>query len=303
MPVQNAGYVMVRGVLWIAYYLPGSPLHGTASDLSRTVKKGPPRRLYRGFVARFILALRRMEVLRLGRTDEIDSLLRIPDRARLDALLKDQSGVMLVMPHCHGSVLMVRGLAIHYPTLMLIRGPAKESRAKTQKPYYAHIGCELLDVRCSSDMVVARGVIRAMKQGKIVVGIVDRISEAPPEDTPVNKSTDTIRAHAFGQPVGFVGWPARFAEKCNAPILPVMVEQSAEALTLHIGDAIPPGCPVQTTQAFVSALEQFCRQFPMDWGFVYDKHWARVLRGCNCAGYAEQLATSSPPQPPETSTN
>ncbi|MEP5090309.1 MAG: hypothetical protein ABJR23_12870 [Paracoccaceae bacterium] len=278
-PVQDVGYALVRAFLWIAYILPGSPLRGTASDFSCAVMEGPPRRLYRGFVVRFTQALKRMELLRLGRTDEIDSLLRIPDQARLDALLKDQSGVVLVVPHCHGSVLMVRGLAARYPTLMLMRGPAKESRAKTQRPYYAHIGCELLDVRYSSDLVVARAVIRAMRQGKIVVGIVDRISKAPPENAPVNKDTDTIRAVAFGQPVGFVGWPARFAEKCNAPILPAMVEQSPEALTLHIGDAIKTDCQIKTTQAYVSGLEQFCRQFPMDWGFVYDKQWARVLRG------------------------
>jgi len=270
----------------LAYVLPNSPLKGTASDLSRAVNGGPPRRLYLGFVDRFILALRRMEALRLGRTDEIDNLLRIPDQPRLDDLLKTQSGVMMVMPHCHASVLMVRGLAARYPTLMLMRGPAKESRAKTQRPYYAHIGCELLDVRCNSEMVIARAVIRAMRQGKIVVGIVDRISEAPPEDAPVNKSTDTIRARAFGQPVGVVGWPARFAEKCKAPILPVMVEQTSEALTLHISDAITPGCPVQTTQSFVSSLEQLCRKFPMDWGFVYDKQWARVLRGGSFEGSA-----------------
>lgn len=281
-PVQDAGYALVRATLWLAYVLPGSPLQGTASAFLIASKRAPPRQLYRGFVDRFILALRRMEVLRLGRTDEIDALLRIPDRPRLDDLLKNRSGVMLVMPHCHASVLMVRGLAARFPTLMLMRGPRNESRAITQRPYYAHIGCELLDVRCNSDMVVARAVIKALRQGRIVVGIVDRISAAPPADAPVNKRTDTIRAIAFGQPVGVVGWPARFAEKCRAPILPVMVEQTSEALTLHIGDAITPGCPVRTTQAFVTALEQFCRQFPMDWGFVYDKQWARVLRRDGC---------------------
>ena len=276
-PVQSVGYGTVRVILWIAYGFPGSPLRGTAANLARTVNDAPPRKLYRGFIDRFIIALKRMEALRLGRTDEIDSLLRIPDQARLDTLLENGAGAMLVMPHCHASVLMVRGLAARYPTLMLMRGPANEARAKTQRPYYENVGADLLDVRTNSEIVVARAVLKALRQGKIVVGVVDRIGEAPSEQTPIDKSRDMIRTIAFGQPVGFAGWPARFAAKCKSPILPVMVEQTEEAITLHIGDAITAGEPIETTQAYVSALEAYCRQFPMDWGFVYDKQWSRVL--------------------------
>jgi lauroyl/myristoyl acyltransferase len=277
-PVQAGGYAVMKGILWLAYVLPGGPLQSTASALSRAANQGPPRRLYRGFVDRFILALKRMEALRLGRTDEIDRLLQIPEQDRLEGLLKDQSSVMLVMPHCHASVVMVRGLAARYPTLMLVRGPGNAARARSQKPYYAHIGCELLDVRNNSELVVARAVLKAMRQGKIVVGIVDRISNAPPQDAPVDKVSDTVRAIGFGQPVGFAGWPARFASKCQVPILPAMVEQTSEAITLHLGEAIAPNGLVETTQAYASLLETFCRTFPMDWGFVYDKHWSRVLR-------------------------
>lgn len=277
-PLQDAGYSVVRGLLWLAYILPGSPLHGTAASLSREVEQGPPRKLYGGFVERFLLALRRMELLRLGKTDAIDQLLTIPDQARLDQCLKDNNGVMMVMPHCHASVLMVRALSVRYPTLMLIREPAKATRAETQRPYYTHIGCELFDVRRNSGALVARAVLNALRQGKIVVGVVDRITEAPPADEPVRKSDDTVRATVFGQPAGFVGWPARFAAKCNAPILPVMVEQTTDALTVHFGEVITATDPLTTTQNWVTELEQLLRRFPCDWGFVYDKHWARILR-------------------------
>jgi len=208
MPVQNTGYSVVRAILWLAYYLPGTPLRGTATSLSQAVGKGPPKKLYGGFVQRFIFALKRMEQLRLGKTDAIDGLLKIPDQTRLDGCLKDNNGVMLVMPHCHASVVMVRALAAQYPTLMLIREPRKESRAQTQRPYYAHIGCDLFDVRRNSNARVAREVMRALRNGKIVVGVVDRIKDAPPADKPVRKSDDTVRALVFGEPAGFVGWPA-----------------------------------------------------------------------------------------------
>lgn len=179
-PVQHAGYSVVRALLWLAYILPGAPLRATAASLSQAVDRGPPRNLYGGFIERFILALRRMEALRLGQTDEIDGLLRIPDQAQLDSCLSKGKGLMMVMPHCHASVVMVRALAARYPTLMLIREPAKETRAETQRPYYTHIGCELFDVRRNSDAKVARAVLNALRQGKIVVGVVDRIKEPPP---------------------------------------------------------------------------------------------------------------------------
>jgi lauroyl/myristoyl acyltransferase len=278
VPVQRAGYGVVRGVLWLAYTLPASPLRITAASLGLAVKQGPPRKLYGEFVELFILALRRMELLRLGRTDAIDALLQIPQQARLDECLKGGAGAVLVMPHCHASVVMVRALAARYPTLMLIREPAKEIRAETQRPYYEHIGCELFDVRRNSDALVARAVLGALRQGKIVVGVVDRIKEAPPEQDPVRKGDDTVRATVFERPAGFVGWPARFAVKCNAPIIPAMVEQTPEAITLHLAEVITATDPVATTQTWVTGLEQLLRRFPSDWGFVYDKHWARVLR-------------------------
>lgn len=275
--VQSMGYGLVEGILYTAYIVPRSPLRGTATAFSKVVGQGPPRKLYKRFTKNFTLALRRMETLRLGRTDEIDRLLNIPEVDRLESSLSDGKGAILVMPHCHGSVVMVRALASRYPVLMLVRGPAKEARAITQRPYYTHIGCELFDVRQSTDAQVARAVLGALKSGKIVVGVVDRIKAAPPEDEPVRRSDDSVRATIFEQPAGFVGWPARFAARCKVPILPVMVEQTSDDMTLHIGASIPAEDTYKTTQMWVTELEKLYLRFPTDWGFVYDKHWSRVM--------------------------
>lgn len=275
--VQTMGYGVLQSILFLAYEIPRSPLKRTARAFSQVVDQGPPRKLYEQFAKKFTLGLRRMELLRLGKTDEIDRLLNIPDVDRLDGILSDGKGAILVIPHCHASVIMVRALASRYPVLMLIRGPAKESRAKTQRPYYEHIGCELFDVRKSSDAQVARAVFGALRAGKIVVGVVDRIKEAPPEAEPVRKSDDAIRALVFEQPAGFAGWPARFGARCQSPILPGFVEQSNGGMTLHIGSTVIPDDALKTTQSWVSELEKLFRAFPTDWGFVYDKHWSRVL--------------------------
>lgn len=276
--VQSIGYGTVRGILMLAYILPASPLRKTAKAFATVVDQSPPRRLYGQFVTNFILALKRMEMLRLGRTDEIDTLLRIPEVERLDGVLSAGKGAVLVMPHCHASVVMVRALASRYPSLMLVRGPAKETRAKTQRPYYTHIGCELFDVRQAKDTQVARAVFGALRAGKLVVGVVDRIGDPPAEEDGVRKADDSVRATAFGQPAGFVGWPARFSARCNSTILPAMVEQTGGDLVLYFGASVTPGDTQETTQTWVTELENLCRRFPFDWGFVYDKHWSRVMR-------------------------
>lgn len=218
-----------------------------------------------------------METLRFGPQADIDQLLQIPEQARLEGVLA-KGGVLMVMAHCHASVAMVRALASRYPTLMLIRSTAKKSRAASQYSYYEQLGCDVVDVRSTDGGIVARAVLRALREGKIVVGVVDRIEKAPKPDSPVNKAKDTVRVEAFGQAIGLAGWPARFAAKCKVPVLPVTVVQTSEAMVLHISDEIEAGEMVATTQKWVDAIEAFIRRFPSDWLFVYDKHWGQILR-------------------------
>jgi len=277
-PVQIIVYSLLRGLFWLLYIIPGSYLRKTAMAYAAAVEQGPPRKIYSGFANGFLLFVQRIELLSQGRTDIIDQLLKIPEQERFDAILAEHKGAILAMPHCHGSLLMVRGLSARYPVLMLIREPKNDIRAASQRRYFTHMGCEVLDVRRSNEGTVARTVLKALRKGKIVIGTVDRIKKAPPSSQPVSKTDDNVRAMAFGQPVGIAGWPARFSEKCKVPILPVMVEHTPDAVTLHIGEPIIATDTIATTQKWLSALEQFFRRFPGNWIFVYDKHWSRLLR-------------------------
>lgn len=276
-PLQIAGYAALRALLWLIYFCPRSPLRKTASALAVAVGQNNPRRIYAGFVNGLSQTAYRMELISQGRTDEIDALLRLPERDRLEQLATDGGGALLVMPHCHGSLVMVRALAARYPMLMLIREPKNDARAAAQRRFFNHMGCEILDVRRNSEATVARAVLKALRHGKFVIGTVDRIQNAPSVDEQVSRTTDNVRVTVFGQPVGIAGWPARFAAKAKVPILPVMVEQTEDAVTLHLGEPISVGEIQATTQTWASALECFFKRFPNDWIFAYDKHWARVL--------------------------
>lgn len=277
-PVQDMGYGVLRGVFWLIYYVPASHMRKTAVALHSAVGHGSPRQIYRDFVEGVLLFAKRIEMLSNGDVETIDKLLKIPQQERLDEIIKEHGGALLALPHCHGALLMVRGLASRYDTLMLIREPKKDDRAQAQRRYFANMGCEVLDVRRNNEAIVARTVLKALRQGKLVIGTVDRIKLPPPEAEPVSKERDNVRANAFGLPVGVPGWPARFAAKCKVPILPVMVEHTKADIILHLGEPIVATDVLSTTQKWLSALEQFFVRFPGQWIFVYDKHWSRLLR-------------------------
>tara|TARA_R110002124_G_scaffold80862_2_gene213821 strand:+ start:4491 stop:5438 length:948 start_codon:yes stop_codon:yes gene_type:complete len=278
VPIQKTGFAVLRSFFWLIYIVPGSYMRKTAAALCAASGQATPAAIYGQFVDGVLLFAERIELLSRGRTDTIDQMLEIPHKDRLDSIISQHGGAIFALPHCHGALLMVRGLASRYDTLMLVREPKQEARAAAQRRYFANLGCEVLDVRRNNEAVVARTVLKALRDGKLVIGTVDRIKEPPPENEPVAKNRDTVRALAFGKPVGVAGWPARFAAKCKVPIVPVIVEQTPAAVILHLGEPIIASDVLTTTQAWLSALEQFFKQFPGQWIFVYDKHWSRLLR-------------------------
>ena len=278
MPVRKVGYGVFGAVLWTAYFLPGNIVRPTFVALSRQAGSTAPGLLFRQYVKGFLLGINRIEQVRHGYTDAIDGMLHIPEQEKLETLLRS-GGVVLVLPHTHASFAMGRGLARRYPLLALVRSAANERRAASEWEVYANLGCEVLDVRLEKPTTVARKLLAALNDGRLVVGTVDRIREAPPPQYPVDAPGDTVRAMAFGQAIGITCWPARFALKAAAPILPATVVQTADTISLRLGAAVEPKAELlATTQDWVDELENLLRTYPDEWTFALDKHWSRVLR-------------------------
>jgi KDO2-lipid IV(A) lauroyltransferase len=286
--VRRAGYGALGGVLWAAYLTPGAPVRPTFAALARQTGGGAPMPLFRRWVRQLMLGVDRAERVRHGYGAEIDPLLDIPERARLDALLAG-GGVFMAVPHGHAIVPMARALTRQHPVLAIVSLPKHAGRAAAQRQLYEAAGCEFLDARNEPPLGVARTTLKALKAGKIVIGTVDRIRHAPAG--PVDAEADLVRALAFGQPVGVGGWPARFARAAGAPVVPAIVEQARGRLVLHLGEAVRPGEDlVAATQDWVRVLEGLLRAHPTEWTFCLDKHWSRVLR-------AEATAPQPAPAP------
>ena len=278
MPVRKFGYGIFGAVLWMAYVLTGNTVRPTIVALSKRVGTTAPMALFRQYVKGFVRGINRIEQVRHGITGAVDGMLRIPDEERLEAILCE-SGVILAIPHTHSSLAMGRGLAQRYPILAVVRSTANEKRAASERQIYEHLGCEFLDIRLESPTSVARKILGALTDGRIVVGTVDRLQFPPPIEQPMDTANDIVRATAFDEPIGIAGWPARFGRKAGAPILPATVVQTADTISLHLGAAVEPSDDIlQTTQAWVAELEILLRRHPEEWTFALDKHWSRILR-------------------------
>jgi lauroyl/myristoyl acyltransferase len=281
MPVRRLGYGAFGLVLWSAYLLPGNLVRPTIAALSRHVGAKEARRLFADFARGFSRGINRIEQVRHGRTDAIDAMLRIPDDKRLEEILV-KGGAVLAIPHTHASLAMGRGLARRFPILALVRSGGSRKRAEFELEIYENLGCEYLDIRTEKPTSMARRVLSALNDGRLVVGTVDRIKEPPPPEAPIHAASDTVRASAFGQPIGITGWPARFALKAGVPIIPATVVQTEDTISLCLGATIEPGEDMlDTTQRWVSELERLLRKHPEEWTFALDKHWSRTLRAKN----------------------
>ena len=277
MPVRRMGYGIFGVILWIAYILPGNMVRPTFCALSQHANAESTRRLFANFVRGFCRGMNRIEQVRHGRTDAIDAMFQVSDETRLDGILK-QGGAIIVIPHTHAALAMGRGLATRHPILALVRTTGNDQRrAASELEIYKNLGCEFMDIRVEKPALVARRVLSALNDGRLVIGTVDRIRQAPV--AAIDPSTDTVRATAFGQPIGIAGWPARFGNKARVPIIPATILQTKDTITLCLGAEIMPGDDLgETTQRWTDELIQLVTTHPEEWTFALDKHWSRALR-------------------------
>ena len=129
---------------------------------------------------------------------------------------------------------------------------------------------EALPVTCAAPSSYA--VIAAQNAGGTIVQLTEQTIS-------LDRSSDTVRVSAFGQPIGLTGWPARFTPKSGSPIVAATVVQSKDAISLELGEAVQPSTDIiETSQAWIAELEKLFRKHPEEWTFALDKHWSRVLR-------------------------
>jgi KDO2-lipid IV(A) lauroyltransferase len=274
-PVRLGVYSVVGMAMWSIYLLPGNRVRPTIVALSRHVGEPSPRKLFGRYVRRFITGLDLAERVRHGFGAEVDGLLSIEDKERFEGIL-ERGGMFLALPHVHASIAMARALGKSYQVLLIIRLTTEKRRAEAQRHLFEQLGCDILDARNEPSSSIARKTLRALRDGKIVIGTADRIR--PPPDGDVDTARGQVRATVFGQVVGVESWPTRFAMEAKVPIVPATVRQTDGGISLCLGkETLPTRSIAEDTQCWVDELEKLLRSDPEEWNFCLDKHWSKVL--------------------------
>jgi len=252
-----------------AYFVPDGHLSRTMDNFCHVAGRSDPWPIFSRMINNIEhAALHFTSLYRYGR-EELLAQTAIDPRleAELRRLSGEKKGGIILVPHCAGAVLSSARLSTVCQTVLLVREPKDPGRGRLLLEYLQKLGPEFIFARNAPPAQVIRNIVRALKEGKIVVGTTDL----------VKADTDTIETRIFDERIHSPAWPARLSARLDVPIIPGYIHMQGRQITL-LGDE---GCLDQdiqrSTQRWVSSFEKRFRQYPSDWVFMLDKNWARIL--------------------------
>jgi KDO2-lipid IV(A) lauroyltransferase len=270
-----------------AYFLPGSHVHRTVANFCRATGRSDSWAIYSGMVGNVEqVALHFGTLYRYGRSKLLAQTVIDPTLVTEYQRFGQRGGGFILVPHCVGAVLSSAGLSEFCPTTLLVREPRSEARCQLMTNYLHKLGPKFIPSRHVSPATVMRNIVRSLHGREVVVGTTDTVTPGP----------DTVETHAFGQPIHSPAWPARIAARCGVPIVPCFIHMERRQLRLLADEAYWETDIQKSTQRWVSSFERRFRQYPSDWVFMFDKHWARVLAAAANRGHVGQAE----PVPPST---
>jgi lauroyl/myristoyl acyltransferase len=270
----GAGRAIMGGIGAVAraaYFLPNSHLSRTVENFCRATERSDAWPVFTRMIGNIEhTALHFAGLYRYGRAGLLAQTAIDPGvEAELRRFSGAKQGVIILVPHCASAVLSSARLSTVYPTVLLVREPKDPSRCQLMLEYLKKLGPEFILARSTPPALVIRNIVRALKEGKVVVGTTDFLAKA---DDP-----DAIQARAFDQRIHSPAWPARLSVRLGAPILPGYIHMEGPKITLLADEAYLDEDIQRSTQRWVSSFEKYFRQYPSDWAFMLDKNWARVL--------------------------
>jgi KDO2-lipid IV(A) lauroyltransferase len=259
------------------YYMPGSHGRRTVRDFCRVADRTDVRQVYFGQVNRLVFALTTFGRLLRDETDAVADLLSLDEHAAATFadVKKTYGSCILVLPHCAASLVSAPGLHRSFDMLLLVRESSSEARCRQQEEYFRHFGTDLLFVRRATPAIVARAILGALKAGKFVLPLTDRVNYFKGQDT--DAKHDTVRVQFLGQDVMLAAWPARFSAKRQVPIVPGYIRVENGRIVGSVAEPYIAQDLVSGTQQWVDYFEACIRRYPADWPFMLDKRWSRII--------------------------
>ena len=283
LPLHRFGFLLAGLPEWVSratlaglgvvgkasYFLPGSYIRRTVGNFSRAVGRSDSWSVYSRMVDNLQeVAFHYSKLYRYGRSTLLAQTVIGPSlEAEHRRLGNGGNGLILLVPHCAGAVLSSAGLHAFAPTALLVREPRSPARCELMMEYLQKLGPKFILSRTVPPATVMRNIVRSLRDREVVVGTTDVVTQG----------ADTVETRVFGQRIHSPAWPARISARFGAPIVPGFIHMEQRQFRLIADEGYLEPDIQKSTQRWVSSFEKRFREYPADWVFMLDKHWARVL--------------------------
>lgn len=267
----------------LVYFVPGNHMRRTSRNMAHVCGRDDPRRMYFDLVDNFVRLLNAYSQLVRYGGERVARSFRLDEHARrVAADVKARYGHgIIVVPHCVGSVLGAAGFGRTFPSIVLLRESRNRLRSDIMKQYFERLGPRILYARRTDASTLTRGILKALREKKFVVGTTDLI----------RRTEDSVPVRVFGEEVWVAGWPVRFSARRGTPIVPGYVRIDDEGILLQLGEPfVAEADPAAASQRWAAYFEENFKKHPSDWIFQFDKRWAAVLAAAAGAGHREEDA-------------
>ncbi len=190
------------------------------------------------------------------------------DGAKIEKLVKNHGGVLLMVPHNFGTSFSVLEMNRTLPLLLVVRNSPTIERTRIAVDFFTRMQVSIILVRGGNPFQLSRTLFSVLKAGKVVTATVDKL------DNSKNRS----EVDMFGSQVGLSPWAAKIAARMNVPVVPTYCRSRDRQLSMVFGSPLISKDATELMQHYARFFEQNIIEDPASWAFLGDKHWARALR-------------------------
>ena len=252
------------------YFIPFTSVRQCVKDMALLAGEPRPRRLYSRLVDKTLTAVNLyLDLLRDGVEAILPRLqLAEGEEERLRPVLAGGRGAICVVPHCAGSVIAAARFDRAFSSLVLVREPKSAERAKIQVEIMRRLGLDLMCIRHLPPQTRARRILGSLRQGRFIIGTTDL----------ARKRVDSIEVTMFGERVTLPSWPARFASRRDACLVPAYITIEQGRAMVRFDEPFFEKDIERATARWAKCFERSILASPSDWVFMFDKRWRRILR-------------------------
>jgi lauroyl/myristoyl acyltransferase len=190
------------------------------------------------------------------------------DSAKVNELIKDHGGVLLMVPHNFGTSFAVLEMNQTIPLLLIVRNSPTIERTRISIDYFTRMQVSILMVRGGNPFQLTRTLFSVLKSSKAVIATVDSL----------DRSKNRVEVDMFGSQIGFSPWAVKIAARMNIPIIPSYCRSRGCRSSIVLGAPLLSKEPTELIQHYARFFEQNIIEDPASWAFLGDKHWGKVLR-------------------------